>query len=463
MTNHLNQPLYDQAFIIDLYELTMAAGYFSNDYHHLSTFELFVREMPAHRSFLVAAGLQQAVEYILNLKFSARQIDYLKNLDDFRQVDARFWDYLENFHFSGDIRAVPEGRIVFPGEPLLRVTAPIIEAQIVETFLLSTYNFQTLIASKAARVVAAARQDGKERGVLEFGSRRAHGPQASVLAARAGYIAGCAGTSNVMAGMRYELPVSGTAAHSWTMAFPSEIEAFRAYHKVFPESTILLIDTYDIEEGARNAVKVGASVKGVRIDSGDLEKESRKVRKILDEAGMEAVKIVVSGDLNEYKIEKLVKAGAPVDSFGVGTQMATSEDAPSLGGIYKLVEQEINGQIRYRAKFSENKATYPGKKQVYRLTGRNGKYKRDIIGLEEDDVSGNFIELLVPVLEKGSLVYEFPPLKKSQEFFLENLSRLDEAYKGLKTTAEYPVSYSPKLQQLFRELKEQEMNSGRQH
>ena len=342
MKSKLLQSLYNQTLVVDLYELTMSAGYYQNNYNHLSTFELFVREMPTNRSFLVSAGLQQVIEYLVNLKFSEEDILYLKNLPSFKKIKKKFWDYLKNFQFSGDLWAIPEGQIVFPGEPLLRITAPIIEAQIIETFLLSTYNFQTLIASKAARVVSAAHSGGKQRGVMEFGSRRAHGPQASVLAARASYIAGCIGTSNVLAGKRFDIPVFGTAAHSWTMAFPDENSAFKAYFKTFPESAILLIDTYDIESGIQNAIKTSRNIAGVRIDSGNLLKESCKVRKILDEEGMKKVKIIVSGDLNEYKIKELVEAGAPIDTFGVGTQLVTSEDAPSLGGIYKLVEQEIN-------------------------------------------------------------------------------------------------------------------------
>ncbi len=449
------EPLYNQSLVIDLYELTMSAGYFSNNYNHYSTFELFIREMPRNRSYLVNAGLDQAIEYLLNLNFTANDIDYLRSLKVFQQVNSKFWEYLEDFRFSGDVWGIPEGQIVFPGEPLLRVSAPIIEAQIVETFLLASYNFQTLIASKAARVVQAAQLDGKKRGVMEFGSRRAHGPQASVLAARASYIAGCIGTSNVLAGQRFKIPVFGTAAHSWTMAFPSEIEAFKSYYKVFPESTILLIDTYNIENGARNAVKTGSGIRGVRIDSGDLAVESSKVRKILDDAGMKDVTIVVSGDLNENKIRKLVEAGAPIDSFGVGTQLATSEDAPSLGGIYKLVEQEIDGKTRYRAKFSVNKATYPGKKQVFRLLDGSGKFIKDIIGLENDQISEKHIELLKPIIKKGKLIYHSPSMEEIRNFFQNNFKSLDRKFTSFDRPQTYPVTYSPNLTALFNSLKEE--------
>jgi nicotinate phosphoribosyltransferase len=451
----LPEPLYNQSLVIDLYELTMSAGYFSNNYNHYSTFELFIREMPRNRSYLVNAGLEQAIEYLINLKFTDKDIDYLRSLKVFQQVNTKFWEYLENFKFSGDVWGIPEGQIVFPGEPLLRVSAPIIEAQIVETFLLATYNFQTLIASKAARVVQAAQLDGKKRSVMEFGSRRAHGPQASVLAGRASFIAGCIGTSNVLAGQLFNIPVFGTAAHSWTMAFPSEIEAFKSYYQVFPESTILLIDTYNIENGARNAVETGNGIRGVRIDSGDLAVESRNVRKILDDAGMKDVVIVVSGDLNEYKIRKLVEAGAPIDSFGVGTQLATSEDAPSLGGIYKLVEQKIDSKIRYRAKFSINKATYPGKKQVYRLLDDSGKFIKDIIGLENDQISEKHVELLIPIFQKGRLIYHSPSLEEIRNYFQENFKSLDQKYTSFEQPQTYPVSYSPNLTALFNRLKEE--------
>lgn len=455
MNSPIQEPLYNQSLVIDLYELTMSAGYFSNNYNHYSTFELFVREMPNNRSYLVNAGLQQGIEYLLNLSFSRDDIEYLQSLEVFKYIDTRFWHYLENFKFSGDVWAIPEGQIVFPGEPLMRVSAPIIEAQIVETFLLATYNFQTLIASKAARVVQAAQLDGKKRGIMEFGSRRAHGPQASVLAARASYIAGCSGTSNVLAGQRFNIPVYGTAAHSWTMAFPSEIEAFQAYHKVFPSSTILLIDTYDIENGALNAIKTGPNIKGVRIDSGNLVLESRKVRKLLDDSGLQHVAILVSGDLNEYKIKKLIESGAPIDSFGVGTQLATSEDAPSLGGIYKLVEQEFNGNIHYRAKFSKNKATYPGKKQVYRIIDKEGNFLNDVIGLEDDKISEEHIKLLIPVLKKGEVVYDLPQIENTRDYFNHNFQMLHDKYKKFENPAKYSVGYSEKLQSLFSNLKEE--------
>ncbi len=452
------QPLYNQALIVDLYELTMAAGYFENRYNPWSTFEIFVREMPPHRSYLVSAGLQQAVEYLLHLRFTPAEIDYLRGLPVFKHVSSEFFDFLGEFRFTGDVWAIPEGQIYFPGEPLLRVSSPIIQAQIVETFLLSTFNFQSMIATKASRVVYAAHSDGRERGVLEFGSRRAHGPEASLLAARASYIAGCMGTSNVLAGMKFGIPVYGTAAHSWTMAFPTEAEAFRAYHRVFPESTILLIDTYDVLEGARRATHLGPGIRGVRIDSGDLLRVSRQVRRILDDAGLHRAIIVASGDLNEYRIKELVDQGAPIDAFGVGTQMVTSEDAPSLGGIYKLVEQIIDGRVRYRAKFSLNKATYPGKKQVFRLVDQHQGFVKDVIGLEDDEIPEEHFTLLVPIIEKGKLIYPLPALEDIRSGFLENFARLDDRFKRFHEPETYPVRYSRKLQNLFNQLKAREVH-----
>jgi len=459
MSDSLQKPLYNQALIVDLYELTMGAGYFENKFNPTVTFEVFVREMPANRSYLVTAGLQQVIEYLLNLKFTQDEINYLKSLPVFKHVSGEYFEYLENFRFSGDVWAMPEGQIFFPGEPILRVTAPILESQILETFLLSILNFQCMVASKAARVVYAASLDGKQRGVMEFGSRRAHGPEASILAARASYIAGCMGTSNVLAGKRFGIPVYGTAAHSWVMAFPSEEDSFRAYYEVFPDSTILLIDTYDVLEGARTATRISPRVRGVRIDSGDLEENSKRVRRILDDAGMKEMIIVASGDLNEYKIKKLVEAGAPIDSFGVGTQMVTSEDAPSLGGIYKLVEEELNGEIRYRAKFSPHKATYPGKKQVYRLVDEQGNFVKDVIGLETDEIPEKHFTLLNPIIKNGELVYTFPDLAAIREFFFRNFSRLSEDVKRFENPEIYPVRYSRKLQELFEKLKKEEMKA----
>lgn len=446
----------NHALIVDLYELTMAAGYFENDLNPRSTFEMFVREMPQHRSYLVAAGLQQVIEYLLNFKFEKEEIQYLRQIPSFKHVSNEFFGYLSKLRFTGDVWAIPEGQIVFPNEPLLRVTANLIEAQIIETYLLSVLNFQTMVASKSARVVHAANSDGRHRGVMEFGSRRAHGAEASILAARASYIPGCIGTSNVLAGKKFDIPVYGTAAHSWTMAFDSELEAFQAYYQVFPESTILLIDTYDVEQGVKNAVKLRKKFNGVRIDSGDLFQYSKMVRRILDKNGLQKVLIVASGDLNEHKIRDLVERKAPINSFGVGTQMVTSEDAPSLGGIYKLVEIERKGSVQYKAKFSDEKATYPGKKQVYRIVDDDGNYLRDVIGLEKDQISEKHELLLKEIIRNGQLVFDLPNLKTVQNDFTENFKRLNDAHKRFERPKKYPVRYSKNIQQLFSELKEKE-------
>src|SRR5712692_9713257 len=323
----------------DLYELTMAAAYFENGLRNRAIFELFIRKLPRHRSYLIVAGLEQALDYLSTLRFTADQIDYLREHPSFKNVSREFFDYLGEFRFTGDVWAMPEGTAAFAMEPLLRVSAPIIEAQVVETFLLSTVNFQTMIASKAARVVTAARG----RSVVEFGTRRAHGTEAGLFAARAAYIGGCIGTSNVEAGHLFGIPTFGTLAHSFVMSFKEEDEAFRAFLKVFPETATILVDTYDtIAAMKRLASDFAPSIPAVRLDSGDLCELSKEVRGILDHAGMTNTKIFASGDLNEYKIADLISRGAQIDSFGVGTELATSHDAPSLGGVYKLAGLEAD-------------------------------------------------------------------------------------------------------------------------
>ncbi|MEO7652405.1 MAG: nicotinate phosphoribosyltransferase, partial [Bryobacteraceae bacterium] len=295
----------------------MAAGYFeTGKAHERATFELTIRRLPAHRNYVVVAGLAQAVDYLLNLKFTAEEIAYIRGLSQFSRVSPAFFEQLADFRFTGDVWAVPEGTVIFAGEPVMTVCAPVMESQIPETYLLATLTFQTLIASKAARVVEAA----KGRSVVEFGTRRAHTAEAGVLGARAAYIAGCAGTSNTLAGFEYGIPVMGTSAHSWVMSFPTEIEAFRKLQSVLGESTVQLVDTYDTPEGVRHAAQVGRPLWGIRIDSGDFVALSRQARHILDAAGLTDAKIMLSGDLDEYRIADLVAAGVPVDSFGVGTQ-----------------------------------------------------------------------------------------------------------------------------------------------
>lgn len=367
--------------ITDLYELTMAAAYFENGLHHRAIFELFTRRLPGHRAYLIVAGLEQALDYLSTLRLSDAQIDYLREHPSFKKVSREFFQYLAEFRFTGDVWAMPEGTAAFGMEPMLRITAPIIEAQIVETFLLSTINFQTMIASKAARVVTAA----GSRGIVEFGTRRAHGTEAGLLAARAAFIGGCVGTSNVEAGHLFGIPTFGTLAHSFVMSFEDEDAAFRAFLKVFPETATVLVDTYDtIAAVKRLARDFGPSIPAVRLDSGDLLRLSKEVRKILDDAGMSGTKIFASGDLNEYKIADLISRGAEIDSFGVGTDLATSYDAPALSGVYKLAAIEKNGQLSMRIKLSHDKETYPGPKQVWRFSDEAGKYSHDLIALADE-------------------------------------------------------------------------------
>src|ERR1700683_3743723 len=349
--------------LTDLYELTMAAGYFqAGKAEEVATFEFTVRKLPENRNFVIAAGLPQAVDYLLNLSFSSEEIEYLRGLKQFSQAPPAFFDYLRNFRFTGDLFAVPEGTPLFAGEPLLSLRAPIIEAQIPETYLLSAIAFPTLIASKAARCVQAA----AGRAVVEFGTRRAHTPEAGVLGARAAYLGASAATINPLAGMQFGVPVSGTSAHAFVMSFACEMEAFRRLQQTLGESTVHLLDTYDAVAGARRAAKLGKPMWGVRLDSGDLAALSHQVRGILDEAGLPDARIMATGDLDEYKIRDLVDGGAPIDAFGVGTQLATSADAPALSAVYKMVELSISGIKRFTAKYSADKISVPGGKQIFR-------------------------------------------------------------------------------------------------
>ncbi len=427
----------------DLYQLTMAAGYHAHCRREAASFELFVRRLPPHRSYLVIAGLAQAVEYLQNLRFSEEEISYLQALPVFQHVAQDFFAYLREFRFSGDVWAMPEGTVAFAGEPFLRITAPLIEAQILETWLLSTLNFQILIASKAARIVDAA----QDRAIIEFGARRAHGMEAALYAARAAFIGGCVGTSNVEAGLRFDLPVYGTAAHSWIMSFDREADAFRAFHEIFPEHTTLLLDTYDTVAGAKLATEIGSSLRGVRLDSGDLGALSKQVRPILDQAGMQQTRIMVSGDLDEFKITKLLAENAPIDLFGVGTELSTSRDDPALGGVYKLVE--LNGQPKM--KLSKDKATYPYCKQVWRSYADDGTMLGDTIGIaNEPDLPGE--PLLQPVLRKGALIAPLPDLTTIQKYARQQVQSLPEIYKSLTQPESYPVQYSHELETRRQEL-----------
>ncbi len=419
--------------LTDLYELTMAAGYCEAGKSALTgIFELSVRRLPKHRDYVLLAGLEQALEYLLNVRFGGEEIAYLRALPQFQLVGAGFFEQLREFRFTGDVWAAPEGTVLFAGEPILRVHAPLMEAQIPETYLLSTLTFQTLIATKAARVVQAA----EGRGVVEFGTRRAHTPEAGVLGARAAYIGGCIGTSNTLAGFRFGVPVMGTCAHSWVMSFPSEQEAFRQLQRVLGPNTIQLVDTYDSAEGTRRAAALGRPLWGIRLDSGDFLPLSKEARAILDAAGLQDTKIMASGDLDEGRIADLVAAGAPIDAFGVGTELATSGDAPSMGAIYKLVE--VDG--RDTAKWSQDKISWPGVKQLFRFADR------DVLALAEEVCPPGAEALLRPVVLKGQLVEAAPGLQASRDYAAESLRKY-------ATTAPRQVEHSVALTALMDRIK----------
>lgn len=428
--------------LTDLYELTMAAGYHTHGLaDDLATFELWVRRLPAARNFLVAAGLEQALHYLLHLSFSPEQISYLRTHPAFRHVAGEWFERLAQLRYEGDLWAVPEGTVVFAGEPLMRVTAPLMVAQIVETYLVTTVMFQTMVASKAARVATAA----QGRSVFDFGSRRAHGPQAGLLAARAAYIGGCIGTSNTEAGRLLGIPALGTQAHSWVMALGDEITAFRAFGQVFPETATMLVDTYDTVQGVQNALKAGVPMQAVRLDSGDLATLSKQVRKILDEAGRQSVHIVASGDLNEYRVRDLLTASAPIDVFGVGTDLVTSRDEPALNVVYKLVEQQTPQGRVGRLKRSTGKMTYPYAKQVYRSQGRDGHFVGDRIVAAEEREEGE--PLLKLVLRQGHLVETLPSLEQIRSRWMDQRGRLPVELLDLGPCAPYPVAVSAWLEE----------------
>lgn len=424
----------------------MAAAYWASGRNEQAVFELYFRRLPKNRSYIIAAGLEQALEYISNLHFSEEQLTWLKNIPAFRQVDPAFFDYLRKYRFSGDVWGIPEGTPVFPLEPFLQVQGPLIETQILETYLLGTVNVQSSVASKAVRMVEAA----KGKPVVDFGTRRAHGPQAGLLAARASYIGGCIGTSNVLAGEIGGIPVYGTFAHSFVMSFPSELEAFQAYQRVFPNNTILLIDTYDTMEAAAKVDEVGGKILGVRIDSGDLLQDSITVRKILDEAGLREIKIFASGDLNEYKIESLIKQGAPIDIFGVGTELVTSYDDPALGVVYKLVEVTRNGKVYGTKKTSGGKISYPWRKQVYRFK-ENGFYREDLLARFEEAPPAGGTPLLQCYMRNGSLVEDVSDLVQIQERTLQEVNQLPAELRRITETAAYPVEFSKALREELQE------------
>ncbi len=433
------------ALSTDLYELTMMAGYRRAGLTGAATFELYARRLPPSRSFLVAAGLEQALDFLEALRFTPDDIAYLRSLPHLGCIDDEFFDeYLPHFRFTGDVWAVEEGTPVFPPAPLLRVTAPLPEAQLVETALLAFVTFQTTVASKAARIASAA----DKRPVVEFGARRAHGLEAGVLAARAAYLAGCEGTSNVEAGRRFGIPVSGTMAHSWVLAFGDEDEAFETYAQCFRERAVLLLDTFDTLAAARRVAGSGLRPAAVRLDSGDLDGLSRQVRAILDAAGLGDTRILASGDLDESRIAALMAAGAPVDGFGVGAALTTSFDAPSLGAVYKLVELERRGQTAPVMKSSPDKETYPGQKQVWRVLD-GGTAVRDVLALVDEPPIPGAAPLLEPMMRDGRRLRPRRALAALRERCHDELERLPAGVRRLADAAGYPVEISDGLRALI--------------
>ena len=428
--------LEDAALFTDLYELTMAAAFLREGTVGPATFSLFTRRLPAGRGFLVAAGLEDALEYLRAFRFPERAIARLSGMNRF---EPAFLDHLAALRFTGEVRAVEEGTVLFPDEPFLEVTAPLIQAQLVETALLNLIHVQTVLASKAARVVLAA--DG--RSVAEFGMRRSHGIDAALKAARCAYLAGCDATSDVLAGITYGIPLSGTMAHSYVVAFADELESFRAYARAFPENAILLLDTYDTLEGARKAAVVagemaaqGRQLAGVRLDSGDLLRLSREVRRILDQAGFPAVRILVSGGLDEHDVERLLAAGAPIDAFGIGTRMNVSSDAPSVDLVYKMVRYDGRDVL----KLSEGKETWVGAKAVYRL------HDEDILALAEERAPADGGEsLLQPVMRDGELLRPHPSLAELRVRCLMQLALLPDGVRRLERPEVHPVRASAAL------------------
>jgi len=441
----------NMSLFTDLYELTMCASYFDNNKREPATFDLFIRRLPENRSYFLFAGLEQALLFLENVKFTEEHLAYLQK----QGFNKQFLDYLRGFKFTGDVWAVPEGTIAFPCAPLIRVTAPIIEAQLVETFLLNTVNLQTTIATKASRVVNAA----KGKNIIEFGLRREHGIDAGMKVARCSYIAGCQGTSNVLAGLTYGIPVFGTMAHSFIMSFEKEIDAFRAFARTFPDKSTLLIDTYDELAGAEKAAivakeleKAGCKLGGMRLDSGDLVQASKKIRALLDAKGLEYVKIFASGDLDEYRIAELLSQGAEIDAFGVGTRMGTSADKPYVDVIYKLCETtNAKGDFSPIMKLSEGKATLPGRKQVFRFEDKQGFFAKDVIALADEQMAGE--PLLVKVMENGKIIRALPSLDAVRTAAAENLAKLPEKYKKLTNAPAYPVELSPALEGLIKRLR----------
>ncbi|MDD5935018.1 MAG: nicotinate phosphoribosyltransferase [Clostridiales bacterium] len=466
--------------LTDFYELTMMQGYFLNKTNETVVFDAFYRTNPSGSGYAICCGLDQVIEYIQNLKFEDEDIEYLRGLNLFKE---EFLEYLKNFKFSGDIYAVPEGSVVFPMEPLVKVVAPIMEAQLVETAILNIINHQSLIATKASRVCYAARGEA----VMEFGLRRAQGPDAGTLGARAAVIGGCIGTSNVLCAQTYDVPALGTHAHSWIMSFEDELTAFRKYAEIYPQNATLLVDTYDtLRSGVPNAIKVFQELKaegklqkyGIRLDSGDLSYLSKKARKMLDEAGFPDATICASSDLDEYLIDSLKTQGAKINSWGVGTNLITSKDCPAFGGVYKLAAVKKDGEFVPRIKLSENqwKITNPGNKTIYRVYDKEtGKIKADLIALVGEKYNENdplllfdpmatwkktylkpgtytLREMLIPVFQGGKCVYTSPSVMDIRAYCMKELDTLWDETRRLVNPHDVYVDLSNELFHMKRSL-----------
>ena len=473
--------------LTDLYQLTMMNGYLKYDREdEIAVFDVFFRQN-GMITYSLACGLEQVIDYVLNLNFGKEEIEYLKSLNIFSD---EFLSYLKDFKFTGDIYAVPEGTVVFPGEPILTVKAPIMQAQLIETAILNIMNFQTLIATKAAKIAYAAKGDV----IMEFGLRRAQAPDAGIYGARAAVIGGCNSTSNVLAGKMFDIPVSGTHAHSWVMNFKDEYTAFMEYAKVYPDNTLLLVDTYDtLKQGVPNAIKVfdwlkanGHKPKGIRLDSGDLAYLSKKARAMLDDAGYPDTIICASGDLDEYSINSLKNQGAKINSWGVGTRLITSADMPALGGVYKLAAIiDKDGSVTPKIKVSETveKITNPGFKNIFRVYDKaTGKAEADFIALRNDEVVDESKPLVLThpterwkkitftnytirslqadIIKNGKLVYNFPKLSKIKEYAKAELDSFWDEYKRLDKPHVYKVDLSDGLYELKRSMLDKIRNTN---
>lgn len=437
----------------DFYQLTMGAAYYQYNLENnisekddIATFELFIRKFPKNRNYLIFAGLEQVIQYLQNARFTEQTIEFLRSKAVFEKIESSFFEeYLPNFKFNLNVWAMKEGNFFFPDEPVMQIQGPIFHAQLAETYILNVINYQTLVASKASRIKNIA----PNKVLLEFGTRRSHSPLAGVYAARASYIAGFNGTSNVVADFELGINSTGTMAHSFVQKFENEADSFDLYHKIYGENTILLIDTYDTEIGAEKSCKYGNSIMGVRIDSGDLIEHAKKVRKILDENGCEKVLIVASSDLNEYKIKEIMDRKAPIDAFGIGTELATSRDDPALSVVYKLIEYNKKSKI----KVSEGKITHPGIKQIYRIYNENGLFKEDIMMLKNELPVPNSEALLIPIMKQGKLIYDMPSLDAIQRYYLNNIENLPDDYKMLEENHIFKLKISKKLEELTNSLK----------